>query len=204
MMNMEGPPIGDGFICGKLATGQRKYPNFICRQNIVQKGQTDAGKLTAKLYKRLLGTVQIASRLSFLGSCSPPLPTYSGTHLPPERGMAEHLAPWTAPARCGGDCAFLLASTSGTALRAEWESRESGCSRQGGTGTRGPASDARTRSPPPIREPLAAGSAPDRLVHRSSVQRNATTFLQLSGRGWSGQRVVSRLPELAGPSWQRK
>jgi len=51
MMNMEGPPIGDGFICGKLATGQRKYPNFICRQNIVQKGQTDAGKLTAKLYK---------------------------------------------------------------------------------------------------------------------------------------------------------
>jgi hypothetical protein len=48
MMNIKGPPFGDGFNCGRPATGQRKYPNFNLRQNAIQKGQMDAGKLVAK------------------------------------------------------------------------------------------------------------------------------------------------------------
>lgn len=78
----------------------------------------------------------------------------------------------------------------------------------------GPASDARARSPPPIREPLAAGSAPRRRVQRSSARCNTTAFLQRSGGGlvspgpgdlrralqgscelgWRGSRVSGFLP----------
>ncbi|EDL95271.1 rCG58244 [Rattus norvegicus] len=49
MMSIEGPPFGDDFNCSKPATKQRKCPNFTCRQNAVQKGQMDSGKLVAKL-----------------------------------------------------------------------------------------------------------------------------------------------------------
>lgn len=37
------------FNCGKLATRQRKCPNFIGRQTVVQKGQMDPRRLTANL-----------------------------------------------------------------------------------------------------------------------------------------------------------
>lgn len=43
------PTTCNCFSCGKLATGLRKCPNFICRQSAVQKGQTDAGKSTIRL-----------------------------------------------------------------------------------------------------------------------------------------------------------
>lgn len=95
-------------------------------------------------------------------------------HLAPERGLAEYLAPRTAPARCRGACAFLLASSRGSVLRAEWGVSREWLQQAGRHGSaRGPASDARTRSPPPIWEPLAARSAPDRPVQRSSARRNA-------------------------------
>lgn len=48
-MSAKGPLFGDGFTCGKLATGPRECPNFICKQNAVHGGQTDGGRLTAKL-----------------------------------------------------------------------------------------------------------------------------------------------------------
>ena len=40
---------GNGFNFDKLATWQRKYPNFICRQNGIQTGQTNEAKSAAKI-----------------------------------------------------------------------------------------------------------------------------------------------------------
>jgi hypothetical protein len=40
---------GDGFISDKLATWHKKMPKLICKQNGVQKGQTNAAKSAVKI-----------------------------------------------------------------------------------------------------------------------------------------------------------
>lgn len=53
MMSIEAPPFGEDFSYGKLAIGQRKCPNFIYRQNIVQHGQnSDVGKVNCQARSR--------------------------------------------------------------------------------------------------------------------------------------------------------
>lgn len=51
--SIEGPLFRDSFNYGKLATEQRKCPNFICRQNTVQNGQNlDTGKVDCQALLR--------------------------------------------------------------------------------------------------------------------------------------------------------
>ncbi|XP_014635902.1 PREDICTED: secretory carrier-associated membrane protein 5 [Ceratotherium simum simum] len=95
----------------------------------------------------------------------------------------RNLAPRTAPARCGGDQAFLLASSGRAALEVAQESRESGCCRLGQRGRAKSRLEVRAYAlPPPAPERLAAGSAPHRWVQLGAAQRGGLSAAERQRR----------------------